>query len=224
MCVNPLQSITHSRKDGRSRAIRDWSLLPKTKREERQNLERRRGKIFWDQARRGSSLYPACSRKSWLSTVANEERRRFDRGMHRPCARRAEAYAPSPLRRYIRRTLTESGTSRAGAPSPRGRWWCSDELQYPGLKHVRSRPSVCIETGTHRLPRAPRPFSSWIFKLDIKGAKSPHERALTTGAGISTSVSGTPRISRASAEWSIRSVPRSQRETWRYIDGHTMKK
>lgn len=53
------------------------------------------------------------------------------------------------------------------------------ELQYPRLKHAGSRPSVCNESGAS--PSSSLRLS-WIFKLDIKGAKSPHERALATGS------------------------------------------
>lgn len=80
--------------------------------------------------------------------------------------RRPSLYSPyfNQERRYV-----------AGHPR------CPGELQYPGLKHVGSRP-VCVhrECRTVRLVRTSS--VSWIFKLDIKGAKSPHERALATGS------------------------------------------
>lgn len=66
------------------------------------------------------------------------------------------------------------------------------ELQYPRLKHAGSRPSVCNESGAS--PSSSLRLS-WIFKLDIKGAKSPHERALATGSQRA-SRGRAPRISR----------------------------
>lgn len=75
----------------------------------------------------------------------------------------------------IRRTLTKS------EDMSRGILGALANYSTRGLKHVGSRP-VCVhrECRTVRLVRTSS--VSWIFKLDIKGAKSPHERALTTGS------------------------------------------
>jgi len=138
-----------------------------------------------------SAPYPAprCSREK-ADFPANEERLALIEGCtHRGAPCRG---IRGVLRRYTRRTLTESGGNRA--PPLGGRRWCSGELQYPGLKHVGSRPSVCIESGAPR--SAPHEYLNWILKAQNHRTNEPSPRCrdLDERVGDATNFEGSRRI------------------------------
>lgn len=88
---------------------------------------------------------------------------------------------------------------------------CPDGLQLPGAKARRVETPLCALRVPYRVRLVRTSSVSWIFKLDIKGAKSPHERALHHGY-LAT---GSRRASRGRRDfrgrvWSIHDVLESR--------------